>query len=101
MQELIEQLTAKAGITGEQATKSIEVMKTFVKEKFPMLGSAVDNMFGEKDSSATNIAAEPAKKGENNSVLDKISDVIPGQIGEKVEDFAKGIGDKISGIFGK
>jgi hypothetical protein len=34
-------------------------------------------------------------------MLDKISDVIPGQVGEKVEDFVKGAADKIGGLFGK
>jgi hypothetical protein len=46
MQELIDRLKAAAGITDEQATKALETIKDFVKEKFPMLGGAVDNMFG-------------------------------------------------------
>jgi len=46
MQELIDRLKASAGITDEQATRALETIKDFVKEKFPMLGGAVDNMFG-------------------------------------------------------
>lgn len=46
MNELIEKLVAEAGLTPEQATKSLEVVVEFVKEKFPMLGGAVDNIFG-------------------------------------------------------
>jgi hypothetical protein len=46
MQELIDKLIADAGVTAEQAQKSVEVIKSFVKEKFPMLGGAVDNMLG-------------------------------------------------------
>jgi len=46
MQELIEKLKAEAGLTDEQARKAIEAMKNFVVEKFPMLESAVNNMFG-------------------------------------------------------
>jgi hypothetical protein len=46
MQELIDKLVADAGVTAEQAQKSIEVIKNFVKEKFPMLGGAIDNMLG-------------------------------------------------------
>lgn len=45
MQELINRLTANAGINEEQAMKALETIKDFVKEKFPMLGGAVDNMF--------------------------------------------------------
>jgi hypothetical protein len=104
MQELIQQLTEKAGVTTEQATKSVDVMKNFVKEKFPMLGDAVDKMMGSSATSSatqsTNVASNENDKTES-SVLDKISDVIPGQVGEKIEDFAKGIGSKIGGIFGK
>ena len=45
MQELISRLTQNAGITEEQAAKALETIKDFVKEKFPMLGGAVDNLF--------------------------------------------------------
>jgi hypothetical protein len=117
MQELIKQLTEKAGLSAEQATKSLDVIKSFVKEKFPMLGGAVDQMMGTEPekvtttataavtetnniSPVTNVSEETEKK-EDSSILDKISDVIPGQVGEKIEDFAKGIGGKISGLFGK
>lgn len=45
MNELIERLTKEAGITPEQAKKAVEAIARFVKEKFPMLGGAVDNIF--------------------------------------------------------
>ena len=45
MQELIDRLTQNAGISAEQAAKALETIKDYVKEKFPMLGGAVDNMF--------------------------------------------------------
>jgi hypothetical protein len=46
MEELVTKLTEEVGITKEQAQKSIETIASFVKEKFPMLGGAVDNIFG-------------------------------------------------------
>jgi nucleoid DNA-binding protein len=46
MNELIEKLVNEAGLTPDQAQKSLEVVVEFVKEKFPMLGGAVDNIFG-------------------------------------------------------
>ncbi len=110
MQELLNQLIEKAGISPEQATKSLDVVKVFIKEKFPMLGGAVDSMIGSSPAPteaaaavATEAVAQPAAAvaEASGSMLDKISDVIPGQVGEKIEDFAKGIGDKISGLFGK
>ncbi|MBC7650226.1 MAG: hypothetical protein H7101_00595 [Deinococcales bacterium] len=48
MNELIEKLKAEANLTDEQAAKAIETIAAFVKEKFPMLGGAVDNIFGSK-----------------------------------------------------
>ena len=45
MQELITKLTENAGISPDQADKAIDTIKEFIKEKFPMLSGAVDNMF--------------------------------------------------------
>jgi hypothetical protein len=108
MQELITRLTEKAGISAEQASKSLETIKDFVKEKFPMLGGAVDNMFA---AAPATTAAPIAEKKEEGTVMDKISDIIPGDTGEKVEEFAKNaahkaeevfdnVKDKLSGLFG-
>jgi hypothetical protein len=102
MQELITRLTQKAGISAEQATKTIDTIKEFVKEKFPMLGGAVDNMFaGSADSTAAaaSATATEAPKPAEHTMLDKISDVIPGQTGEKIEEFAKNAADKAEDVF--
>ncbi len=45
MEEIIERLTTEANLTPEQAQKALETIANFVKEKFPMLGGAVDQMF--------------------------------------------------------
>jgi hypothetical protein len=45
MNELVERLVKEAGLTPEQAKQAIETIAGFVKEKFPMLGGAVDNIF--------------------------------------------------------
>ena len=50
MQELINRLKENAGINEEQAMKALETIKDCVKEKFPMLGGAVDNMFSASGS---------------------------------------------------
>jgi hypothetical protein len=47
MQELIQKLQQEAGLTEEQAKKAIQSMKDFVVEKFPMLESAANKLFGE------------------------------------------------------
>lgn len=92
MQELIDRLTAKAGISSDQAHTAIHTIKDFIKEKFPMMAGAVDNFFP-NSAPAANPGNNAAAAG--GGMMDKISDIIPGEIGEKVEDFAKGIfGDK-------
>ena len=90
MTELINKLVAEAGLSAEQAGKSIEVVKDFVKEKFPMLAGAVDNVFS---SAAAQEEPSAAKAADSGSLLDKISDIIPGEIGEKIEGFAKKAAD--------
>jgi nucleoid DNA-binding protein len=47
MQELIQKLQQEAGLTEEQAKKAIQSVKDFVVEKFPMLESAANKLFGE------------------------------------------------------
>lgn len=49
MNELITKLQEEAGLSTEQAQKSLEVIVEFVKEKFPMFGGAVNNLFGATD----------------------------------------------------
>lgn len=49
MEELIKKITDNTGITPEQALKAVETVKDFVKEKFPMMAGAVDNLFPSGD----------------------------------------------------
>jgi hypothetical protein len=52
MKELIDQLMAE-GLTEEQAYKSVEILKNFAKDKFPIFGGAIDRLFdkyGPKDT---------------------------------------------------
>ena len=44
MKELIDRLVAQ-GLTEQQAMKTIEVVKDFAKEKFPIFAGAIDKMF--------------------------------------------------------
>ncbi len=45
MNDLIERLVAEANLTPEQAQKAVEVIASYVKEQFPMIGGAVDQIF--------------------------------------------------------
>jgi hypothetical protein len=96
MQELITRLTEKAGISAGQASIAIDTIKDFVKEKFPMLSGAVDNLFSVAPETVTvNEEVKPA----TGNILDKISDVIPGETGQKTEDFVKNVAEKAEDVF--
>lgn len=98
MQELITRITEKAGISTGQASIAIDTIKDFVKEKFPMLSGAVDNLFA-PGPETTAAATQEAPKAEEGNILDKISDVIPGDAGQKAEDFAKNVAHKAEDVF--
>ena len=102
MNELITRLTEKAGISADQASKAIDAIKDFVKEKFPMMAGAVDNLFAaesEAAATATDLVIDSAAPKTSASMMDKISDVIPGETGQKVEDFAKDAAHKAEEVF--
>ena len=48
MDELIGSIVMEAGITPEKAQKTIETIAVYVKEKYPMPGGAVNNIFKKK-----------------------------------------------------
>lgn len=102
LQELIQKLQKSHGLTAEQSQGVVSTVTGFIKEKFPMMKDTIDNMFAAK-------VAEPKvsafhqpgteEKKEEHSFLDKISDMIPGQAGEKIESFAKGAAHKAEEVF--
>jgi len=49
MQELVNELINKAGLTQEQAEKSIEVIKNYIQSQLPpMMQGMVDNFLGQQ-----------------------------------------------------
>lgn len=100
MNELLEKLQSQHGLNPEQSHGILNTIKDFIKEKFPMMAGAVDNLFPAGDAAGNTSTGDtgntegPAQKG--GSFLDKISDFVPGEMGEKAEAFAK---DKLGGLF--
>jgi len=45
MNELVDRLIKEANLNTDQAHKAIKTIADFVKERFPMLGGAVDQIF--------------------------------------------------------
>ena len=51
MQELVNQLVSKAGLTTEQAEKSIQVIKEYIQSQLPpMMQGMVDNFMGQQSN---------------------------------------------------
>jgi len=48
MNDLVARLMTEANLTPEQAQKAVEVIANYVKEQFPMIGGAVDQIFKAK-----------------------------------------------------
>src|SRR5678810_975905 len=103
MQELLDKLKNVHGLSTEQSHGILNTIKEYIKEKFPMVGGAVDNLFPPNNGAATgttstgDLGTTDAPVAKGGSFLDKISDYIPGETGEKAEQFAK---DKLGGMFG-
>jgi hypothetical protein len=109
MNELIQKLQNEHGLDPSQSHGILNTIKNFIKEKFPMMAGAVDNLFHAGTATTNTPSTDTvntstgdtvttdgsAEKG--GSFLDKISDFVPGEMGEKAEQFAK---DKLGGFLG-
>lgn len=92
MQELIQQLQAKVGISEQQAQVAANTVKDYVKTKVPpMFVGMVDQFFsgGAFDPSA----AMKAAQGQQADFMNKAKDIM-GDASEKVQDFTKDAIDK-------
>jgi hypothetical protein len=102
LQELIQKLQNDHGLSAEQSQGVISTVTGFIKEKFPKMKDAIENMVAPK-AEEPKVGAfsqpEAEEKKEESSFLDKISDLIPGQTGEKIETFVKGAAHKAEDVF--
>ncbi len=58
MQELLDRLKQQAGLTSEQAQQVLQTVKDYVKEKFPMLEGAVENIFNQAEAKGESLFGE-------------------------------------------
>ena len=103
MKELIQKLQSVHGLSAEQSEGILNTIAGYIKEKFPMVGGAVDHIFqsgttpSEAGTTPADVQSATANPAANNDFLDRISDFVPGATGEKIEEFAK---EKLGGFFG-
>ncbi|MCW3461868.1 hypothetical protein [Chitinophaga nivalis] len=101
MQELIQQLQEKAGLTAEQAAQSITVIKEYVKGKLPpFIAGTVDNWFSSmSDKAGTKKEGLMDQAGDFlDNAKDKAEDWAT-DAKEKAEDWLEEAKDKVSGLF--
>lgn len=77
MEELIQKLQNEHGLSSEQSQGILNTITGYIKEKFPMVAGAIDNLFHSGSTSTTSSASETT--------------------GEKMEEFAK---EKLSEFLG-
>lgn len=102
MQHLIEELKTKAGLTEEQAVKSIQAMTEFIKGKLPpMMHGAIDSFMKEDESVIDKMkgVAEAAK--DNAEHMAKEAGEKMSEFGNKAQDAAKDALDKLKGFMKK
>ncbi len=99
MEELIQKLQNIHGLSAEQSHGILNTITGYIKEKFPMVGGAIDNLFqsGTTSSSPGTTPADANATQNSAGIFDKLSSMIPGGAGEKLEEFAK---DNLGGLFG-
>ena len=96
MDQLIQKLKSAHGLSEEESRKILRTIADYLKERFPMVGGAIDNLFqsgttpsapGTTPQDIQTNAADPISN--NNDLKEKISEFIPGANEENIEDFAK------------
>lgn len=91
MQELVQQLMSKAGLSEAQATQSIATIKEFIQGKLPpQMSAMVDGFFSGNFNPG---AATGAAKPQQDDWMDKAK-ATAAQAGEKIEDFAQDAAEK-------
>lgn len=104
MEELIQKLQSVHGLSEEQSYGILNTITGYIKEKFPMVAGAVDNLFqsgttpSAPGTTPTDTQATANASEDSGDLPDKISDFIPGATGQNIEDIAK---DKLGGFFGE
>lgn len=105
MDELIQKLQSNHNLSAEESHKILGTIADYLKEKFPMVGGAIDNLFqsgttptgpGTTPEDVQATVADPIN--DNSDLMDKISQFIPGANDENIEEFAK---KNLSGLFGE
>ena len=101
IQDFIDQLVQKAGISPEQAAKAAGVAHEFIKSKLPpQMASTVDSFFGGSYTAPATEAPAAAKdwtdkaKDMASDAGDKVAD-FAGKAKDKAEDFAEDAGKKM------
>lgn len=97
MEELIKKLQAQHNLSSEQSQAILGTITCFIKDKFPMVSGAVDNLF----QSGTTPSGPGTTPSDVNSPVDSSApnseDILDNDTAKKIGDFAK---DNFSSFFG-
>ncbi len=96
MEELIKKVTTAAGITEEQAKKSIETVSSYVKDRLP------DSFRDQIDNLVNGGTLTEGMKTKLNTMAGEFRDkaeVVMEEVREKTEGIMADVKEKLSGIF--
>ena len=98
MQQLINQLTDKYGITAEQATGILGTIKEYAEQKVPGLGNSLNSILQE-NSDASSEPSNEKQEGFFEKATHYVEEHIPAGLKEKTEEVLEGVGTKIKSMF--
>lgn len=107
MQDLIKQLKDNAGLTEDQAIRSLKTIKDYIQSKVPpMMHGLIDNFLGSQFAEAGNASKDGNNKHNEDDIMEKakkVADEATGKIENlaeeakgEVEEFAKEASEKIN-----
>lgn len=107
MQELLDKLMAEAGLSAEQANKSLKVVMDFVKTKIPpAFATNIDAIFTGSKIEAKEESIKDKAEDLAEAAKDKLEDFAEvakdklGDAADKAEELAKDALGKLKGMFG-
>ncbi|MEN9340048.1 MAG: hypothetical protein RIQ62_1360 [Bacteroidota bacterium] len=107
MQELIDKLVTKAGLTLDQATHSVQVMLEHVKTKFPPAFTAnIEHLFTANNTSEEKESLHDRVEDFAEHAKEKFEEISTeakekmGEVADKAEDMAKEALERLKGIMG-
>jgi hypothetical protein len=99
MQELIEKIINRTGISHDQATAALDTIKSFVSEKFPMLANSLEGILGDNTSASGNNAQQTTGEESLFQKVTHFAEEHAGDLKGNAGSFVSDAEEKLKGFF--